>query len=72
MIDYERTAREHPKQKRRLTLAIKSGKVERVITAVNAAVIEWREWGAWPDDWHRWNIAYQDATGDYRDISEVF
>lgn len=72
MIDYARANREYPKQKARLTRAVKSGNVERVVTEVKRAVTEWERWGAWPDGWHRWNIAYQDATGDYRDISEVF
>jgi len=32
-----------------------------VVAAVEKAVREWNEWGTWPDGWHRWNIAYQDA-----------
>ena len=60
-IDYERADREWPKQKAALTRAINSGDPHKVVAAVEKAVREWNEWGTWPDGWHRWNIAYQDA-----------
>jgi hypothetical protein len=60
-IDYERSRREHPKLKTALTRAINSGDPKRVETACRKAVAAWRLWGAWPDDWHRWNVALGDA-----------
>lgn len=50
-------------QKSALTRAVNSGDPHKVIEACKKAV---REWGndAWPDDWHRWNIALGDATGN--------
>lgn len=52
-------------QKAALTRAVKSGDKDKVVAAVRKAVEEWNGPifdGAWPDDWHRWNIALQDAT----------
>lgn len=79
MIDYERADKEHPKQKAALTRAMNAWKKnpdfahrKRVVEVVAKAVKEWDEWNAWPDDWHRWNIAYQDVTGTFYDIKEVF
>ena len=72
MTDYERADREYPKQKARLTRAIKSGDTERIVIEVRRAIKEWDEWGTWPDGWHRWNVAYHDATGDYRNIDTLF
>ena len=60
-IDYERMNRIYPKQKAALTRAENSGDPNKVVAAVLKAVHEWNEVGAWPDGWHRWNIAYQDA-----------
>jgi hypothetical protein len=76
-IDYERMDRIYPKQKAALTRAQNSGDPNRVVAAVEKAVREWNEVGAWPDGWHRWNIAYNDAisaiTGRmyWGDISEL-
>ena len=75
-IDYERANREYRKQKAALTRAENSGDPNKVVAAVKKAVSEWSEWGAWPDGWHRWNIAYNDAMGEvtgrmyWGDISE--
>lgn len=60
-IDYERMNREFPKQKRRLTLALKSGDYDRVIKTCAQTVAEWNEIGAWPDDWAHWERALDDA-----------
>lgn len=50
-------------QKAALARAITSGDPSRVVAECERTV---REWGAcaWPDDWHRWNIAYGDATAE--------
>ena len=60
-IDYERMNKVYPKQKAALTRAIKSGDADRIISTVAAAVVEWDEIGAWPDGWHRWQNALDDA-----------
>jgi hypothetical protein len=36
---------------------------EHIARVCKAAVVEWNEIGAWPDQWHTWNIALRDATG---------
>src|ERR1700757_4002064 len=50
-IDYERMKRVWPKQKAALTRAVNSGDVNKVAAVCKAAVREWDEIGAWPDDW---------------------
>jgi hypothetical protein len=60
-IDYERMNRVHPKQLAALTRAKKSGDPERIAVVCKAAIIEWNEIGAWPDDWHRWQVALDDS-----------
>lgn len=51
------------KQKSALTRAINSGDPLKVARAVQKTVKEWEDGDfAWPDDWHRWNIAYGDAV----------
>ena len=66
-IDYQRMAKVRPGQKAALTRAIKSGDPQRILAVCRAAVAEWNAIGAWPDDWHRWNIALSDAR--WRDPS---
>ena len=61
MIDYERMQRRYPAQKRALTLAIKSGDCEQLVSHCRAVIAEWDEIGAWPDDWARWQRALNDA-----------
>jgi hypothetical protein len=61
-IDYARMQRTHRTHKAALTRAVKSGDPARVIAACRKARDEWDAIGAWPDDWHRWNIALGDAT----------
>jgi hypothetical protein len=63
MIDYERMKRTHPKHKSALTRARKSGNPEKVRAACAAAVREWNEIGAWPDQWSDWQRALDDALG---------
>ena len=60
-IDYARMQREAPRLKAMLTRAQKSGDPQKVLTACKEAVRVWNEIGAWPDNWHTWNIALQDA-----------
>jgi hypothetical protein len=62
-IDYARAKREGPALKATLTRAIKSGDPNRVLAACMAARAAWDLWGAWPDGWHRWNVALRDAVG---------
>ncbi len=66
-IDYTAMNRIHPIQKAALTRAVKSGDPQRVLAACQKAVSQWNTIGAWPDDWHRWNIALSDAR--WRDAS---
>jgi hypothetical protein len=48
------------KHKAALTRAKKAGP-QAVLAACKAAVAEWNAIGAWPDNWHTWNIALSDA-----------
>lgn len=49
-------------QKSALTRAINSGDPEKVIVATRKAVAEWEGWKyGWPDNWHNWNRALDDA-----------
>lgn len=61
MIDYTKAQREYPIQKRALTRAINSGRPLEVVRATRKAVAQWNASGAWPDGWHRWDQALQDA-----------
>lgn len=48
--------------KSRLTRAINSGDRQRVIDTVDRQFAEWDAGGyAYPDDWHRWQRARDDA-----------
>lgn len=60
-IDYERMRRTMPKHKAALTRAKKTGDAKKVEAACRAAVVEWDEIGAWPDNWSMWQIALNDA-----------
>ena len=60
-IDYDRMNRVHPRQKAALTRAIKTGNAETIARVCKAAIAEWNAIGAWPDDWHRWQVALNDA-----------
>lgn len=54
------TEQEYSQAKRRLTIALKKGP-KAVLDEVERTLLgDWRE-KAWPDDWHRWNIAVSDV-----------
>lgn len=65
-INYALANRQYRFQKSALTRAVnkwrKTGDANPVIDACIKAINEWKEWGAWPDGWHNWNIALQDAA----------
>ncbi len=54
------TQSEYRKQKTALTRAINSGDPLKVLAACQAALEAW-EGAVWPDDWHRWRNAADDA-----------
>jgi hypothetical protein len=62
MIDYARAQREFPRLKGALTRAINAGDWHGVVTACEKAFDAFDEWGAWPDDWHRWENALMDIA----------
>jgi hypothetical protein len=43
---------------------------EHVEHVVKAAIVEWNEIGAWPDDWSRWQVALND-TRHFRDFIDL-
>lgn len=58
--------------KARLTRAINTGEPARVIAAVTVTVRAWLKGDyAWPDDWHRWDIALRDARAPFT-IDDIF
>lgn len=67
-IDYDRMNRVLPKQKAALTRAVKTGDPEKVAAVCKAAVAEWNEIGAWPDDWSRWQRALDDVLPWHRHV----
>ena len=60
-IDYARMQKSGPKLKAALTRAEKKG-YAFVIVACKAAVTEWNEIGAWPDNWSHWQRALDDSA----------
>jgi hypothetical protein len=60
-IDYERMKQIHPRQRAALTRAVKTNDPEKIAAVCKAAVAEWNEIGAWPDDWSTWQRALNDA-----------
>jgi hypothetical protein len=60
-IDYDRMRRTWPKYKAALTRAKKTGDPEKVAAACVAAMNEWDEIGAWPDDWSLFQRALDDV-----------
>lgn len=60
MPDYEAMRRELPKLKAALTRAKNSGDPQKVIDLVDRAFARFDEIG-WPDNWHTFNIAREDA-----------
>ena len=63
MIDYDKANRQFPRQKAALTRALKKGHAA-VVEACKKVIKEWDEVGSWPDDWHRWERALDDAWWD--------
>lgn len=70
-IDYARMNREGPALKAALTRAVKSKDAGAIVLAVKKALVAWDAIGAWPDQWHRWNIALSDAVGYGLDIDTL-
>lgn len=64
-IDYDRMQKVRPKQKAALTRAVKTGDPEKIAEVCKAAVAEWDEIGAWPDDWSTWQRALNDSIPGY-------
>ena len=62
-IDYERMQRTSRKHKAALTRAVNSKDPKKVEAACRAAVAEWNEIGAWPDNWSAWQRALDDVMG---------
>lgn len=62
-IDYARMQRSGPRLKAQLTRAERSGDPAKIVAACRAAVVEWNAIVCWPDNWHRWNIAFSDVAG---------
>lgn len=72
-INYELAKKQGPKLKAALTRAENTfgNSLERytaVLKACRKAVKVWEQWGAWPDEWSRWQRALDDAFyAAYRD-----
>lgn len=67
-IDYDRMNKVYPKQKAALTRAVKTKDPEVIAKVCKAAITEWDAIGAWPDGWHRWQVALDDALGIFDSI----
>ena len=70
-IDYERMKRVFPKQKAALTRAKKIG-YSKVLAETVAAITEWNEIGAWPDNWSLWQRAIVDAANKHTRDTGVY
>jgi hypothetical protein len=66
-IDYELARTEGPKLKAALTRATKKSYAD-VLFACTYAVSRWNVWGAWPDNWSRWQRALDDAACKHNHI----
>jgi len=71
MIDYARAQKRYPQQKAALTRAVKSGDPIKIKTVVTKAVREWNTWGAWPDQWARWQNALDDAQRYHQPLEDL-
>lgn len=60
-IDYELAKQQGPKLKAALTRATKKD-YAAVLQACKDAIATWDVWGAWPDNWSRWQRALDDAA----------
>lgn len=73
-VDYDALNKMVRRQRAALTRAINSGDLDKLVTTVRAAVVEWNEPGAmWPDDWTRWQRALDAALPFHAhvDISDL-
>lgn len=70
-INYERAKANGPKLKAALTRAEKKG-YTAVLQACKQAVQEWEQWGAWPDNWSRWQRAISDAANKHTRETGVY
>lgn len=61
------TAKQYRSAKSRLTRAVNSGDPQKVLAEVAATFVSWDNGDyAYPDDWHRWQIAADDASNAIR------
>lgn len=59
--------RSYSQQKAALTRAMKSKNYAKVVAECERVITEWENLPyGWPDDWHRWNIALEDAYSHVR------
>jgi hypothetical protein len=65
-INYELAEKQSRGLKAQLTRAINSKDRVKVEKACRDAIKAWEEWGAWPDQWSRW----ERALNDVRDWNE--
>lgn len=74
MIDYAAARREGPALKGALTRAERSPdavtRARKVAAACERALAAWERWGAWPDDWSRWQRAAYDAHFNLRQAAD--
>ena len=61
MINYALAKEQGPKLKAALTRAQKKD-YAAVLQACKKAIAAWEVWGAWPDNWSRWQRALDDAA----------
>jgi len=65
-------ARTHQGQKAGLTRAVKTGDTIRIRGEIFRTVTEWEEAGEWPDDWSRWQRAFDDTCdADHRGAFDI-
>lgn len=67
-IDYQRLTDLRRAQRMTLSNAINSGDANRIAAVCKAAVAEWNDLGAWPDDWSNWQRALNDALPWFRSV----
>jgi hypothetical protein len=60
-------SRTYAQQKAGLTRARNAGDYDKMVAECTRTIAEWSALPhGWPDDWHRWNIALEDAWQDAR------
>lgn len=66
-IDYDYMKKSVRKHKAALTRAKNSGDPHKVVKAVDTAFADWDKSGnAYPDSWHTWKVAHEDAHNEIR------